>query len=79
MPVGTVARLVADFHAPEPVVLVVTDGEAAARATDGRDVAAIMRAATDDTVGETVGQGGRARAQFDVPTSELIEAFREEL
>jgi len=77
MPVGTVARLVADFHAPEPVVLVVTDGEAAARATDGRDVAATMRAATDDIAGETVGQGDRARAQFDVPTSELIEAFRE--
>ena len=77
MPVGTVARLVADFHAPEPVTLVVTDGEAAARATDGRDVATAMRAATDDIAGETVGRGDRARAQFDVPTSDLIEAFRE--
>ncbi|WP_324662750.1 hypothetical protein [Haloarcula sediminis] len=77
MPVGTVARLVADFHAPEPVTLVVTDGEAAARATDGRDVAATMRAATDAVGGETVGRGDRARARFDVPTSELIEAFRE--
>jgi hypothetical protein len=77
MPVGTVARLVADFHAPEPLVLVVTDGEAAARATDGRDVAATMRAATDAVGGETVGQADRARARFDVPTSELIEAFRE--
>jgi hypothetical protein len=76
MPVGTVARLVADFHAPEPVTLVVTDGEAAARATDGRDVAATMRAATDDIGGETVGRGDSARARFDVPTSELIEAFR---
>ncbi len=77
MPVGTVARLVADFHAPEPVTLVVTDGEAAARATDGRDVAAAMQAATNAVGGETVGQGERARAQFDVPTSELIEVFRE--
>ena len=77
MPVGTVARLLADFHAPEPVVLVVTDGEAAARATDGRDVAATMRAATDAVGGETAGQGDCARAQFDVPTSDLIEAFRE--
>jgi len=77
MPVGTVARLLADFHAPEPVVLVVTDGEAAARATDGRDVAAAMRAATDAVGGRMVGQGDRARAQFDVPTSDLIEAFRE--
>lgn len=77
MPVGTVARLLADFRAPEPVTLVVTDGEAAARATDGRDVAATMRSATDVIGGEAVGQGGRARAQFDAPTSELIEAFRE--
>jgi hypothetical protein len=79
MPTGTVARLVADFHAPEPVVLAVTDGEAAARATDGSDVAAPMRTATDAVGGTTVGQGERARAQFDVPTSELIEAFREAL
>jgi len=77
MPVGTVARLMADFHAPEPVTLVVTDGEAAARATDGRDVAATMRAATDAVDGSTVGTGERARARFDVPTSDLIEAFRE--
>ncbi|MDS0282988.1 hypothetical protein [Haloarcula onubensis] len=77
MPVDTVARLVADFHAPEPVTLVVTDGEAAARATDGRDVAATMRAATDAVGGQTAGSGDRARARFDVPTSELIEAFRE--
>ncbi|WP_262178426.1 hypothetical protein [Haloarcula laminariae] len=77
MPVGTVARLLADFHAPEPVTLVVTDGKAAARATDGRDVAATMRAATDAVGGESAGRDDRARAQFDVPTSELIEAFRE--
>jgi hypothetical protein len=77
MPVGTVARLVADFHAPEPVTLVVTDGEAAARSTDGRNVADAMSAATDAVGGESVGHGQRARAQFDVPTSDLIEAFRE--
>jgi len=77
MPVGTVARLVADFHAPEPVTLVVTDGRAATRATDGTDVAAVLRAATDAVGGETVGRGDRARARFEVPTSELIEAFRE--
>ena len=77
MPVGTVARLVADFHAPEPVTLVVTDGSAAARATDGHDVAAAMAAATDSVGGQTAGHGNRARAQFDVPTAKLIEAFRE--
>ena len=79
MPVGTVSRLVADFHAPEPVALVVTDGEAAACATDGRDVAAIMRAATDCVGGESVGSGDHARARFAVPTADLIEAFREAL
>jgi len=79
MPVGTVARLVADFHAPEPVALVVTDGEAAAHATDGRDVASLIWAATDAIGGEAVGHGDRARARFDVPTSEFIEAFREAL
>jgi len=77
MPVGTVARLVADFHAPEPVTLVVTDGEAAVRATDGQDVAAAMAAATDTVGGESVGLDTRARARFDVSTAKFIEAFRE--
>lgn len=77
MPVGTVARLVADFHAPEAVTLVVTDGVAAARSTDGSGVADAMSAAAEAVGGEAVGHGQRARAQFDVPTSELIEAFRE--
>jgi len=77
MPVGTVARLLADFHAPEPVALAVVDGAAAARSTDDRDVAAAMRAATDAVGGEAVGSGDRARAQFDAPTSAFIEAFRE--
>jgi len=79
MPVGTVARLVSEFRSPEPVTLVVTDGEAAARATDGQNVAEAMRAATERVGGTAVGQGDRARAQFDVPTSKLIEAFREAL
>ncbi|MFC6864533.1 hypothetical protein ACFQGE_13835 [Halomicroarcula sp. GCM10025817] len=79
MPVGTVARLVADFRSPEPVTLVVTDGEAAVRATDGRDVTAPLRAATDAVGGRTVATDAGARAQFDVSTADLIEAFREAL
>jgi hypothetical protein len=79
MPVGTVARLVADFRSLEPVTLVVTDGEAAVRATDGRDVATAMRAATDAVGGQTVDAGAGVRAQFDVSTADLIEAFREAL
>ena len=77
MPVGTVARLFADFRAREPVTLVVGDGQAAVRATDGRDVAVTLRAATDAVGGRTVGDDDRARAQFEGAASDLVEAFRE--
>jgi len=77
MPVDTVARLFAAFHSPEPVTLVATDGEAAAHAPDGRDVAAPMTAATDAVGGETAGEGSRGRARFNVSTADFIEAFRE--
>ncbi|WP_434530974.1 hypothetical protein ACODNH_04440 [Haloarcula sp. NS06] len=77
MPTGTVARLFADFRAPEPVTLVVTDDRAAARATDGRDVAETMHAAVETVGGDTVGTGDRAHARFDVSTADFIEAFRE--
>ncbi|KZX49120.1 hypothetical protein [Haloarcula sp. K1] len=77
MPTGTVARLFADFRAPEPVTLVVTDDRAAARATDGRDVAETMHAAAETVGGDAVGTGDRARARFNVSTADFIEAFRE--
>jgi hypothetical protein len=77
MPTGTVARLFADYRTPEPVTLVVTDDGAAARATDGRDVAETMHAAADAVGGDAVGTGERARARFDVSTADFIEAFRE--
>ncbi|EMA16001.1 hypothetical protein [Haloarcula amylolytica] len=77
MPTGTVARLFADFRAPEPVTLVVTDTAAAARATDGRDVSETMHAAAETVGGDAVGTGDRARARFDVSTADFIEAFRE--
>jgi hypothetical protein len=77
MPTGTVARLFADYRAPEPVTLVVTDTEAAARATDGRDISETMHAATETVGGDAVGTGNRARARFDASTADFIEAFRE--
>ena len=77
MPTGTVARLLADFRAPEPVTLVVTDTEAAARATDGRDISETMHAAAETIGGDAVGTGDRARARFDASTADFIEAFRE--
>jgi hypothetical protein len=76
MPVGTVARLIAQFRSPEPVTLVVTDGEAAARATDNRDIAATMATAADEVDGQAVGTETRARARFDVSTATFIESFR---
>ncbi|MFU1780689.1 hypothetical protein ACM16X_04840 [Haloarcula japonica] len=77
MPTGTVARLFADYRAPEPVTLVVTDDRAAARATDGQDVAETMHAAAETVGGDAVGTGDRACARFDVSTADFIEAFRE--
>ncbi len=77
MPTGTVARLVADYRAPEPVTLVVTDDGAATRARGGRDVAEAMQAAAAVVGGDAVGTDSRARARFEVSTADFIEAFRE--
>jgi hypothetical protein len=77
MPVRSVARLLAEFHAPEPVTLAVTDGRAAAYGTDGRDVAAMLSAAAEAVGGDSAGDGDRARVTFDIPTAEFIEAVRE--
>jgi len=79
VPVGTVARLVRDFRSPEPVVLVVADGEAVAVRTAD---AAVDIGVTVATAAETVGGVGdgtpvRGRAQFDADSSEFVVAFRE--
>lgn len=64
MPVGTVARLAADFRSPEPVTLAVADGEAAIHAVDGSDVAAALDDAVGSVDGTAVGTGDHARACF---------------
>ena len=79
MPVGTVARLVAQFCAPEPVTLVVADGEAAARATDGRDVATPLSGAANAVAGTATGRGSRARARFEGEQADFLVQFREAL
>jgi hypothetical protein len=79
MPVGTVARLVADFRSPEPVTLVVGEDEAAARSTDGTDVFAAIDAAVSATDGDATGTEDRARAQFAGERYEFVETFREAL
>lgn len=75
--VGTAARLLADFRSPEPVVLVVADGIAAARATSEHDIGTtIHRAATavDGTGGGTETAGS---ARFDSDPTNFVAAFRE--
>jgi hypothetical protein len=78
-PVGTVARLVRDFRSPEPVVLVVADGEAAATRTAGADTH--LGEATREAAAAVGGTGGgsqsRARATFAADGTEFVAAFRE--
>lgn len=75
-PVETVAELVRDFRSPEPVVLVVGDGEAAA-AGDGVDVGGPLRAAAA-TDGTSRARGDTAYARLDTSDpAGRIDAFRE--
>lgn len=83
-PVGTTARLLSAYRSPEPVALVVGDGEAAAALApdaEGRDLAATLRAAARgiDPGAEAGGTPRQAHAQFDeLPDrSALVGAFRE--
>jgi len=77
VPVGTVARLVRDFHSPEPVVLVVADGEAAAVATDETDIGATISEAAAAVDGDGAGTHSRGRARFDGDDAAFVLAFRE--
>lgn len=78
-PVGTVARLLAEFRSPEPLVLVVGDGVAAARAV-GDDPPAVGRL-LERTAAATGGAGGGTarvgRARFDAEPAEFVAAFKE--
>lgn len=77
--VGTVARLVRDYRSPEPLVLAVGDGVAAATSVDGEAVGAAMRAAADAIDGDGDGTRTRGRARFDGDPTALVAAFREAL
>jgi hypothetical protein len=91
-PVETVARLVRDFRSPEPAVLVIGDGEAAA-AGDGVDVGEPLRATataggpsdgqappdgSDGGTSHSRGETAYARLDTSDPTG-LLDAFREGL
>jgi hypothetical protein len=85
MPVATVARLLADFRAPEPVVLAVADGGAAAfravaerdGAAGGVDLADALAVAAEAADGAAVGTESRASARFEGEPDAVIAAFRE--
>lgn len=76
-PVGTVVRLARDFRSPEPVVLVVADGEAAAVGPADADVGETIRTTSADVGGEGDGTPTRGRARFDADETEFVVAFRE--
>ncbi|MDG5776920.1 hypothetical protein VB773_13010 [Haloarculaceae archaeon H-GB2-1] len=79
LPVETVARLARDFRSPEPAVLALTEGRAAATTLDDTRVGPAVRdaAAALDGTAEVTGQG--ARATFAADTASFITAFREAL
>jgi hypothetical protein len=80
-PVGTVARLLRDFRSPEPVVLVVTEREAAAASTAdaGTDLGGVTAQAAAAVGGTGAGTPTRARASFGTDHAEFVAAFREAL
>jgi hypothetical protein len=76
-PVGTVARLARDFRSPEPVVLVVADGEAAAVGPADAAVGESVQSAAQAVDGDGAGTPTRGRAHFDADETEFVLAFRE--
>ncbi len=76
-PVRTVARLLADFRSLEPVVLVVTDGVAVARAVSGHDIGTTIERAAHAVSGTGGGTATVASAHFDSEATEFVAAFRE--
>jgi hypothetical protein len=76
-PVGTVARLARDFRSPEPLVLVVTDVEAAAVGPAEATVGDTIETAAASVGGTGAGTPTRGRARFDADGTEFARAFRE--
>lgn len=77
-PVETTARLVRDFRSPEPVALVVGDGEAAAAAVDDRAMGDLLCDAAASVDGEADGNQRRGYARFGADATEaFVTAVRE--
>ncbi|PSP39787.1 hypothetical protein BRC66_04555 [Halobacteriales archaeon QH_2_66_30] len=85
VPVCTVARLLRAYRSPEPVVLVVADGVAEARAAsvgstlpdDAAGIGRAMATAAAQVGGNGAGTATRGRATYDCSPTEFVAAFRE--
>lgn len=80
VPVETVARLLRDGRSPEPVVLALTDGRAAAAATPEADIdLEVVFEGAIDRLDEGVSFGTRRRAvaTVEAETTDVITAVRE--
>jgi|AntDeeMinimDraft_5_1070356.scaffolds.fasta_scaffold09474_4 hypothetical protein len=75
-PLATTARLLCEFRSPEPVVLAVGETEAAAAATDDRNLGARTREAATAADGDGAGSERRGRATF-TDDEAFVAAFRE--
>lgn len=73
----TVARLIRDFRSPEPVVLVVGDGAAAAASVDDDAVGETVATAADAVGGTGHGTPTRGTARFDTDAEQFVQQFRE--
>lgn len=77
-PVETTARLLRDFRSPEPVALVVADGEAGAASVEGpTPVGDVLAEAAAATGGSGGGTARRGAASFDGEARAFITAVRE--
>ncbi|MFQ3318290.1 MAG: hypothetical protein ACI8UR_001619 [Natronomonas sp.] len=75
-PLGTVARLLFTYRSPEPVALVVSDGQAAIVAEESVDAADALREAAAGLNGRATARDGRGRATFDGSATDYVAAFR---
>ena len=80
-PVRTAAELALAYRSPEPVVLAVADGVAAAAgaADSGADLGDAIRETAREFGANGGGIPGQGRASFDAESTEFVAAFKERL
>ncbi|MFB6183029.1 MAG: hypothetical protein ABEI96_00600 [Haloarculaceae archaeon] len=79
LPVVTVAELALAFRSPEPVVLALAEGDAAATVADDRSLDAAMSETASELDGTATVSRRYARATFDGDVAATITTFREAL